>query len=66
MTDAYFARDPGFSLPRHAARAFGSYQNEAQLAPVVWRFSPAVAELSFATIGIYNLRKSSFHVCMVR
>ncbi len=39
-----FARDPGFSLADHAARAFGSYQAEAEFGEVVWRFSADAAE----------------------
>ena len=38
-----FAREPGFDIAAHAARAFGSYQDEARYGEVVWRFSPAAA-----------------------
>lgn len=43
VTDTAFERDPGFNLSDHAARAFGSYQNEAEYGEVVWRFSPDAA-----------------------
>jgi predicted DNA-binding transcriptional regulator YafY len=39
-----FVRDPGFSLDAHAARAFGSFQDEARHGPVVWRFAAWAAE----------------------
>ncbi|HET9069570.1 MAG TPA: WYL domain-containing protein [Amaricoccus sp.] len=38
-----FTRAPGFDIEDHAARAFGSYQDEATYGEVVWRFSPAAA-----------------------
>jgi predicted DNA-binding transcriptional regulator YafY len=38
-----FTRQPGFDIAAHAARAFGSYQDEARYGEVVWRFSPAAA-----------------------
>jgi predicted DNA-binding transcriptional regulator YafY len=44
VTDQWFARDPGFSLADHAARAFGAFQNEAEHGEVVWRFSAEAAE----------------------
>lgn len=36
-----FARDPGFDLPTHAARAFGSFHADAEYGEVIWRFTPA-------------------------
>ncbi|WP_216641178.1 helix-turn-helix transcriptional regulator [Oceaniglobus roseus] len=39
-----FARDPGFSLSEHAARAFGSYQAEEEYGEVVLRFSQQAAD----------------------
>ena len=38
-----FAREPGFDIAAHAARAFGSYQDEARHGEVVWRFAPTAA-----------------------
>jgi predicted DNA-binding transcriptional regulator YafY len=38
-----FARDPGFDLATHAARAFGSYHTDAEYGEVLWRFTPAAA-----------------------
>ena len=38
-----FLREPGFDIAEHAARAFGSYQDETRYGEVVWRFSPAAA-----------------------
>ncbi|MCW1919912.1 WYL domain-containing protein [Rhodobacter sp. KR11] len=38
-----FARDPGFDLATHAARAFGSYYAEDEYGEVVWRFTPKAA-----------------------
>ena len=43
-TGQWFARDPGFSLTDHAARAFGSYQDEAEYGEVVWRFRADVSD----------------------
>ena len=41
-----FKRDSDFDLRAHAARAFGSFHSEAELAPVEWRFSPAAAPVA--------------------
>lgn len=41
-----FKRDPEFDLRAHAARAFGSFHSESELAPVEWRFSPAAAPVA--------------------
>ncbi|TCP41362.1 helix-turn-helix transcriptional regulator [Rhodovulum marinum] len=38
-----FQRDPDFDLDAHAARAFGSFHNEAEYGEVVWRFAPSAA-----------------------
>ncbi len=43
-TEEFFARDKGFSLEDHAARAFGSYHDDSQFGEVIWRFSPEAAE----------------------
>ena len=42
--DDSFALEPGFSLERYAARAFGAHQTEGQYGEVVWRFTPEAAE----------------------
>ena len=39
-----FARDPDFSLAEHAARSFGSYQNDEEYGEVVLRFAADAAE----------------------
>lgn len=41
-----FPRDPDFDLPRHCARAFGSYHSAAEYGPVVWRFAPSAAPVA--------------------
>ncbi|SIS74521.1 helix-turn-helix transcriptional regulator [Phaeovulum vinaykumarii] len=41
-----FQRDPDFDLSAHAARAFGSYFDEAEFGPVVWRFAPEAAAVA--------------------
>jgi predicted DNA-binding transcriptional regulator YafY len=38
-----FTREPSFDIAEHAARAFGSYQDEDRYGEIVWRFSPAAA-----------------------
>ena len=43
-TEEWFARDANFSLADHAARAFGSFQDDSQHAEVVWRFAPRAAD----------------------
>jgi len=45
-----FARDPGFDLERHAARAFGSYHSAAEFGDVVWRFDPRAAPVAAAFV----------------
>ncbi|MCA0906971.1 WYL domain-containing protein [Ruegeria marisrubri] len=42
-TDDWFARDEGFCLAEHAARAFGSYHDDGQYGEVIWRFAPDAA-----------------------
>ncbi len=39
-----FVRDPGFDIQAHTRRAFGTFQNEEQYGPVVWRFDPRAAD----------------------
>lgn len=45
MADS-FARDPEFDIALHAARAFGSYQDEAEFAEIIWRFTPKAAPVA--------------------
>lgn len=45
-----FIRQPGFDIAVHAARAFGSYQDEARFGEVVWRFAPRAAETARAFV----------------
>ena len=42
--------EPGFDIAAHAARAFGSYQDEARFGEVVWRFRPAAAATARAFV----------------
>ncbi len=42
--DESFVLEPGFSIERYAARAFGAHQTEGQYGEVVWRFTPEAAE----------------------
>jgi len=44
VTGDWFAKNPDFSLADHAARAFGSFQDERQFGRVTWRFLPDAAE----------------------
>lgn len=44
LTGEWFARDPAFNLKDHAARAFGTWQDEAEYGEVIWQFSPRAAE----------------------
>lgn len=39
-----FALDPAFNLEDHAAKSFGSYQEDGEYEGVVWRFLPHAAE----------------------
>jgi len=43
ITGQSFVRDKEFDLDAYAARSFGSYHSDAEIAEVVWRFSPAAA-----------------------
>ena len=45
-----FTREPGFDIAEHAARAFGSFQDEARFGEVVWRFAPRAAETARAFV----------------
>jgi predicted DNA-binding transcriptional regulator YafY len=38
-----FTREPGFEIAAHAARAFGSFQDEARFGEVAWRFAHRAA-----------------------
>lgn len=42
--DDSFALEPGFSIERYAARAFGAHQTEGQYGKVIWKFAPEAAE----------------------
>ncbi len=44
VTDTWFVRDPDFNIAEHAARAFGTYQNEGEYGEVIWRFSAKAAD----------------------
>lgn len=44
VTDEWFARDAGFDLAEHAARSFGSFQDDSQFAEIIWRFAPEAAD----------------------
>ncbi|QYZ68291.1 helix-turn-helix transcriptional regulator [Neotabrizicola shimadae] len=41
-----FSRDPDFNLEDHAARAFGSYHDDAEHGEVIWRFRPEAAPVA--------------------
>lgn len=43
LVEESFARDPNFSLRDHAARAFGTWQNDAEYGEVIWHFTPEAA-----------------------
>ena len=44
VTGEWFARDAGFNLSAHAARAFGSYHDDRQFGRVLLRFAPHAAD----------------------
>jgi predicted DNA-binding transcriptional regulator YafY len=44
VTEEWFVRSPEFDLTAHAARAFGSFQDDSQYGDVIWRFAEEVAE----------------------
>lgn len=48
LLGASFVRGPGFDIAAHAARAFGSFQDEARFGELVWRFAPSAAETARA------------------
>ena len=43
LTGESFVRDPGFNIDKHAQKAFGAFQNDAEYGEVVWRFKPGAA-----------------------
>ncbi|MFP4568893.1 helix-turn-helix transcriptional regulator [Rhodosalinus sp.] len=45
-----FARDPDFDLAGHAACAFGSFHDPAEIGEVVWRFAPQAAPIARAFV----------------
>lgn len=44
MLDQSFARDPDFNLKDHAARAFGTWQDDSEYGEVIWRFTAEAAD----------------------
>ncbi len=43
LLESSFTREAGFDIAAHAARAFGSFQDEARFGKVAWRFAPRAA-----------------------
>lgn len=43
LTGESFIRDPSFDIDKHAQKAFGAFQNDAEYGEVVWKFKPGVA-----------------------
>lgn len=43
ITGQWFARDADFDLDRHAAKAFGVYQDDREYTETIWRFTPRAA-----------------------
>jgi predicted DNA-binding transcriptional regulator YafY len=43
LTDESFVRDPDFEIDKHAQKAFGAFQNDAEYGEVVWKFKAGVA-----------------------
>jgi predicted DNA-binding transcriptional regulator YafY len=43
LTGESFIRDPDFEIEKHAQKAFGAFQNDAEYGEVVWKFKPGVA-----------------------
>ena len=43
LTGESFQREPGFDMDLHAQKAFGAYQNDAEFAEVIWKFTPKIA-----------------------
>jgi predicted DNA-binding transcriptional regulator YafY len=44
LTGEFFERDRSFKIDLHAQRAFGVFQNEAEIDDVVWKFNPEAAD----------------------
>jgi predicted DNA-binding transcriptional regulator YafY len=44
LTGEFFERDRNFKIDLHAQKAFGVFQNEAEIDDVVWKFTPEVAD----------------------
>jgi len=40
LTGESFIRDVGFDIDKHAQKAFGAFQNDAEYGEVVWKFKP--------------------------
>jgi predicted DNA-binding transcriptional regulator YafY len=43
LTGEAFVRDPSFNIDRHAQKAFGAFQNDAEYGEVIWKFKPGAA-----------------------
>ena len=43
LTGESFVRDPGFDIDKHAQKAFGAFQNDAEYGEVVWKFKSGAA-----------------------
>jgi predicted DNA-binding transcriptional regulator YafY len=43
LTGEGFVRDPDFDIDKHAQKAFGAFQNDAEYGEVVWKFKPGAA-----------------------
>jgi predicted DNA-binding transcriptional regulator YafY len=43
-TGEHFERDRDFAIDTHAQKAFGTFQNDAEIEDVVWRFAPEAAD----------------------
>ena len=44
LTGEFFERDRNFRIDLHAQKAFGVFQNEAEIDDVVWKFKPEAAD----------------------
>jgi predicted DNA-binding transcriptional regulator YafY len=44
LTGEFFERDRNFKIDLHAQKAFGVFQNEAEIDDVIWKFNPEAAD----------------------
>jgi predicted DNA-binding transcriptional regulator YafY len=44
LTGEFFERDRNFKIDLHAQKAFGVFQNEAEIDEVIWKFNPEAAD----------------------